>query len=313
VLDPRRLSVLLAIREHGGISSAARTLAFSPSAVSQQIAALERQLGVDLVDRTRRRARLTTAGHRLADHAEGVLGLLAAAETEVSGLSDAVGGTVGLGTIATLARTAVPGIVAELAHAAPQLRLWVEQVDRDKGVAAVRRGDLDLVVVDDRWSDEADAAGEVPTSVEVVPVMSEPLVVAVPRAHHTTGGKIALADLRGEQWIAISGGEPSRLELAARSEGFEPIVTARVSDVDVALHLVRAGVGVSLVPESAARPRAHPPGVRFVAPIRPVHRAVVAFVRRGGLGSPTIALVLSLVMDSMGRRPARQSANTYDV
>lgn len=111
--------MLLAVAEHGGVAAAARALSFTPPAVSQQLAALERQLGVSLVDRSGRTAVLTLPGRRLAEHAQEVLAGLEAAEADVTALArpdGAAQGVVTIATILTLGRSLLPGVLGQLAR-----------------------------------------------------------------------------------------------------------------------------------------------------------------------------------------------------
>lgn len=121
-MDARRLRVLLAVAEHGSVAEAARALSFTPPAVSQQVAALERQLGLTLLDRTQRRARLTPVGERLVAHARSVLAALETAEAEVRAWSGEVEGVVRVGAIPTLAKAVLPRVFRRLAGRAPARR-----------------------------------------------------------------------------------------------------------------------------------------------------------------------------------------------
>src|SRR5882724_4651971 len=127
MLDVRRLRVLLAVAEQGGIAAAARALSFTPPAISQQIAALERQVDTELVDRSQRTARLTPAGQRLAGHARQVLAGLEAAEADLASLGGGVRGTLRVGVVPTLGRGLLPGVLAGLAGTAPDLDFQVDQ------------------------------------------------------------------------------------------------------------------------------------------------------------------------------------------
>src|SRR3954467_12858972 len=120
MLDVRRLKVLLAVSEHGGGAAAARAVSFPPPppapppAVSQQLAALERQLDVALVDRTQRTVRLTAAGERLAGHARLVLAGLAAAEVDLANLDGTVRGLLRIASVPTIGQTLLPRVVRRL-------------------------------------------------------------------------------------------------------------------------------------------------------------------------------------------------------
>src|SRR5262245_1609536 len=115
MLDVRRLRVLLAVQQHGGVAAAARALSFTPPAVSQQMPALERQVGLARLDREPRRARLTAAGERLASHAAAVLARMEEAEAELAGLGgESPAGVVRLGVIPTVGRVLLPAALRSL-------------------------------------------------------------------------------------------------------------------------------------------------------------------------------------------------------
>lgn len=141
--------MLPAVAEYGGVAAAARALSFTPPAVSQQLAALERQLGVSLVDRSGRTAVLTLPGRRLAEHAQELLAGLEAAESDVAALAHrdgAVQGVLTIATIPTLGRALLPGVLAQLARTAPQLDLRIEQLEPQESLPRLTRGELDLAL-----------------------------------------------------------------------------------------------------------------------------------------------------------------------
>src|SRR5437868_3486545 len=146
MLDVRRLRVLLAVAENGGVAAAARALSFTPPAVSQQIAALERQLDVALVDRSQRTVRLTAAGERLAGHARLVLAGLAAAEVDLANLDGAVRGVLRVASVPTIGRTLLPQALGRLAASAPDLELRIDEAEPEDSLPAVVRGVYDVVI-----------------------------------------------------------------------------------------------------------------------------------------------------------------------
>jgi len=303
MLDMRRLRVLLAVQQHGGVAAAARALSFTPPAVSQQIAALERQVGLALLDREPRRARLTAAGERLATHAAAVLARMEEAEAELAGFGgERPTGVVALGVIPTVGRALLPAALRALAGTAPDLQVRVEQLEPEGSLPAVARGELDLAVA----SEYTMTPRRRDPRLERRDLGVEPVYVAVPETHRAPDRKVRLAELADERWIAPA--EPSScftmLERACAQAGFDPLVHGHCADFSMALALVAAGQGVAIVPSIAAGPPYQPAvdGVRLLLTREPaVTRTLYAVVRRGAGAHPGIAHVLAAVAEAMPR------------
>ncbi|MDX6226834.1 MAG: hypothetical protein QOI76_224 [Frankiales bacterium] len=294
MLDVRRLRVLLAVAEHGGVAAAARALSFTPPAVSQQIAALERQLDVVLLDRSRRTAQLTEPGRRLAAHARTVLAGLAAAEVDLANLAGLIRGTLRVASVPTLGRALLPSAVAALQVRAPELEVTVDQLEPEDSLPALARGDYDVAVAGEYGL----APRRLEASVERVDLFAEPVLVAVPSGHPAPGQTIRLADLRDELWIAPAPGSSCAvlLERSCAIAGFEPLTVGHVADFDMAAALVAVGHGVALIPESAWYGQR---GVRLLTSTEPeIHRTLYAAVRAGTAQSPAIAALLEVLVRS---------------
>jgi DNA-binding transcriptional LysR family regulator len=299
MLDVRRLRVLLAVREQGGVTAAARALAFTSPAVSQQIAALERQVGTALLDRSSRPTRLTAAGERLADHAVTVLAGLEAAAADVAALAhDGPSGTVRIGTIPTAGQAILPPAVEAVRTRAPHLRVHVEQLEPEDGLPAVARGDLDLAIASEyamtpRRPDRH--------RLERHDIGVEPLVVAVPTGHRHAGATVALDRLRDETWLAALPGSTCHVMLrrACALAGFEPVEGGHVGEFAMTLALVAAGAGVALVPSIAVPAPSARPGVRILTVEDPgVERTLYVVLRRGTLGHPAVRTMLDAVREA---------------
>lgn len=290
MLDVRRLRVLLAVAEHGGVAAAARALSFTAPAVSQQLAALERQLDVALVDRSGRTAVLTASGQRLAEQTRTVLALLEAAEADLADHSGAPRGVLRIGSVPTLGRALLPGALAQLAVVAPQADLRVEQLEPEDSLAALARGDLDLTLA----GEYALTPRRPQVEVERLDLAIEPVHVAVPAHHPLAGGHdVHLSDLRTERWIAPATGSSCALllERSCANAGYEPHVVARCADFAMAAALVGAGHGIALLPACAAIVRPGP--VRLLHPVDPpIHRTLYAATRPGTRRQPLVACLL---------------------
>jgi DNA-binding transcriptional LysR family regulator len=297
MLDVRRLRVLLAVREQGGVAAAARALTFTPPAVSQQIAALEREVGTTLLDRSSRPARLTAAGERLADHAGTVLAGLEAAAADVAALADgSPTGVLRIGVIPTVGRAVLPTVVRRLVASAPALRLHVEQLEPEDSLPALARGDLDVAVA----SEFALTPRRRDHRTERVDLAVESLLVAVPATHPQPGPSVALEALRDESWLAALPGSSCRIMLqrACAAAGFEPVECGHCSEFDMMLALVGAGLGVALVPAISV-PVPPPSDVRILTVDGDrVARTLFASVRRGTAGHPGIRATLAALREA---------------
>ena len=147
MLDVRRLRVLHAVSAYGSVTAAAAALGYSAPAVSQQLAALERETGMKLTERVGRGLALTPAAVILVGHTDALLARLDAAEADLAALRDQVAGHVSLAAFASAARSIVPAAWAALAASAPQVRIDVTQMEPEEALPALLRGETDVAVV----------------------------------------------------------------------------------------------------------------------------------------------------------------------
>lgn len=302
MMDVRRLRVLLAVSEHGGVAAAARALSFTAPAVSQQLAALERQLDVALVDRSGRTAVLTAPGQRLAEHTRTVLALLETAEADLADHSGAPRGLLRIGAVATLGRALLPGVLSKLSAVAPQLDLRIEQLEPEDSLVALARGDLDLILA----GEYALTPRRAQVGVERLDLVIEPVYIAVLSDHPAAGGnQVRLGDLRDARWIAPAAGS-SCAQLLDRScaiAGYEPHVVARCADFPMAAALVAAGHGVTLLPACAATDL--PAQVVLLQPLDPpIQRTLYAGIRPSTRRQPRLSCLLDIVAEEASHLPS---------
>lgn len=243
--DVRRLRVLRAEAEHGSFAAAAAELRYTPSAVSQQIAALEREVGVVLVERGARGARLTQAGAVLDRHAAIVLGQLAAARAELDDLAALRGGTVRLAAFESSWTALVPAAVARFRAGFPEIELALAEEDPVEAVAAVRAGACDVAVVFEPNGAEG------LEGLERTVVAHDPLWAVVPAGHAlavASAGPLDLAVLAAEPWVAPTAFCATVVRGACAAAGFEPDVVFSSADYGAVQGFVAAGAGVALVP-----------------------------------------------------------------
>jgi len=297
MIDVRRLRVLHAVSEHGSVTAAAAALGYSAPAVSQQLAALEREVGVPLTERAGRGIDLTPAADILVAHATALLACLDAAEADIAALRDQVAGRVTLGAFPSAAASLIPSAWAVLRETAPHVTLRMEEMEPEESLPSVRNGDVDVAV-----AHEYDLLPRpLDPLFERRELLRDPVLVAVPAGGSDCpdglDGPVDLADLGGRPFLA-----PRRntscaemIQRACARAGFVPDVAARASDFHVLLSLVAAGAGVTLVPRLAAR--LPPRGVRLLEPAEPVTRAVFAVSRRGGDRRPAVRVVLDILAE----------------
>ena len=290
-----RLQLLREVARRGTIRAAAEAMSITPSGVSQQLRILEAEAGVALLEPDGRGVRLTEAGLVLVRHAGAITEAMDAAEAELASLRREVGGTLTIAAFPTAARAILPGVIAQLGHAHPRLRLLLRDLETDESLAALRLDEVDLAVVDEY--DEATAIHE--PGVELIPLMDDPLFLALPGEPELVTEPVALADLRDAAWIMDT--ETSRIHGAVRRRclraGFEPKVRSHCRDYGVIIALVEAGLGVAVVPGLALRDR------RVRARLAPIEgdlaRRVLVALRPGRRAHPAVAATLAALLPTV--------------
>jgi molybdate transport repressor ModE-like protein len=288
MLDPRRLRALREVDARGSIAAAAQALGYTPSAVSQSIAAMERYLSLQLLERTSRGVTLTPAGVRLVEHADVILAHLDAAEREARALRshDA---EVSL-TLATFASGVdlVVRATADLAESRPNTELRIVEADPGFSIPQLRTGGVDvaLTYVNDGL------ASEPPAWMEETPLLAEPVMAIVPERHPLAGREdVGLAELAGERFIAEPAADHRPLTLVAcHMAGFEPQVVGYSSNFGLTAALVARGGAVALVPRMALRDAAGVVALQLSAPS--LTRRVLAATRAGNARIPGVAALL---------------------
>lgn len=246
MLDVRKLILLRAVAVEGSIAAAGRALSYTRSAVSQQLSALEAEAGIALVSRAGNRIALTPAGRKLVEHAERILVELRAAETMLEG-DRAVTGLLRVGVPFREGPRIMSRALTQVRRRYPDLEIRLAAVTDDDGAEAVRRDQLDLVIVS-RYGVAQPPA--VPGLCEWV-VGHDPLRLCVPSTHPLASEpSCAMARLRDEAWIMCQGSAFGRLTMSlCTAAGFEPRLAATVNDVGTAVGLVEIGWGITIAPQ----------------------------------------------------------------
>jgi DNA-binding transcriptional LysR family regulator len=291
MLDLRRLRLLSELARRGTIAEVARVVGYTPSAISQSLLQLEREVGVPLLERDGRRVRLTPAARGLVASTDRVLAELDAAEAELAVEHQTVRGEVVIGAFPSAAANLVVPAIADLAERHPELSCSVVEHEPEDGIPLLRSGELDLLV-----SESYEGVEPAPTGgLESHPLMSEPLVLVLPRGNGARE-PVALETLRDAPWIAGVAGTQfaAALEHACRSAGFAPRVVHRADDALLFRALVGSGLGIGLLPALACSGSDE---VRYadVTP-PPPRRKVSALVRRGAARRPSLVAVLDALL-----------------
>jgi DNA-binding transcriptional LysR family regulator len=290
MLDVHRLRLLREVAAWGTISAAAEACSLTPSAVSQQLAVLQREAGAPLLVRDGRRVILTEAARVLVAHTEHVLAELESAQADVAALSADVAGVVRLAAFPTAAAVLAPAAIAACRAGHPGLKVLFEDSEPASGIAALKAGHIDvLLVYEYNLLPEVTDAG-----VELTPLITESLLAAAPVDLVLPAGVLRLEALRGQPWIAPCSDTALRstLERACGLAGFAPQLDYTSDDYTVILSLVSAGLGVTLLPQLAIEGLSA--SVRLHSVTAPgLTRKVSAAVRAGSGLTPSIAVLLT--------------------
>jgi len=298
MLDVRRLQVLRAVVTSGTVTAAAAHLGYTPSAVSQQVAALEKQAGTALLERVGRGVRPTAAGLLLTEHAALISSAVAQAETALADLRAGRIGNLSVRYFATAGSTLVAPALARLRAEHPGVRVDLELADPEDPFQEVVQGRADLAVV-------VQARDRVGDGFRLVHLLDDPYAAVLPLGHPLADKEVIdLNELSGEQWV---GSEPPGPCLepvidSCAAAGFSPDFVIRSEDYATAQGFVAAGLGVGLMPRLGLRGR-HP-GV-VVRPVRnpePV-RVISAVARETALDQPALRGLLTALRDAAAADP----------
>lgn len=260
-MNLERLRILWAIGRHGSVSGAAEGLHVTTSAISQQMAKLEREVGQRLITRNGRGVRLTDAGRLLARHADRILSEIQLAEADLEAHRGEAVGEVLVGAFPTSLRGLGPEALRWVKDRHPGLRIDIREVEPDVSVNQVVRGELDLAIVLD-WSNKPLS---LPAGLAKAPLLTDAADLALPADHRLADrDSIDIAELGDEEWIAWPEGQFCRdwLMYTLRGKGIEPKVTHTAEEHPTQLVLVAEGFGVAVAPRLGQV--SIPPGVVMI-------------------------------------------------
>ncbi|MFG2196556.1 LysR family transcriptional regulator [Streptomyces sp. NPDC048639] len=276
MLNLDRLRTLDAVARHGSVSGAAEGLHVTTSAVSQQLAKLEREAGQQLLAKNGRGVRLTDAGRLLAEHAARILSQVELAHSDLEAHRGQAVGELLLGAFPTSVRGLFPGAMAVLRADHPQLRVRLQELEPDASLPRVVRGDIDLAVVLDWYNKPL----SLPDGLAKAPLLDDPADVAMPADHPLADRReVDLEEFADDEWISWPKGEFCHdwLMFTLRSKGVEPRITHTAEEHHTQLTLVGAGFGVAVAPRLGRGPV--PANVRVV-PVRSTMRRHIYAVWR---------------------------------
>ncbi|SCE43832.1 LysR family transcriptional regulator [Streptomyces sp. DvalAA-19] len=288
--DVKKLRILRTLRDHGTVTATAEALLMTPSAVSQQLTNLARQLGVELLEPQGRRVRLTDAAHLVLRHAEAVFAQLERADAELTGYLRGEAGEVRVGAFSTaVPALVVPAVRLLRAEERPGPDVRVREAEAAQAYELLTAGEVDLAL---------SLAAHAPTARDprfsLFPLLADPLDVALPATHPLADAPaLRLADLAADRWIFGGSGPWSEITTAAcEAAGFVPEQAHSAAGWTAILALVEAGMGIALVPRMASREQRREGVVMRVLEADQPRRHVVAAVRHGAESGPAVARVL---------------------
>ena len=296
MLNLHRLRLLCELHARGTMAAVADALQFTPSAVSQQLAVLEREAGVALLERSGRGVRLTDAAIVLVRHAEELLDRAALAEAELAAAAGSIAGRGRIASFQSVAiQLAIPAI-RRLAHEAPGLRCELVEAEPEQSLPDLALGDVDLVLADE-WQHHPHARV---TGVSRHDLHRDPVHLILPADHPAARRHrhaVPLAELAGEAWTTghpASGWEEMTNRTCRELAGFDPDIRHRTNDSVTSLALVGLGQAVALLPELVASETRPGVVVRTIAE-GSVHRTVFAATRSADARRPSVRALLGAV------------------
>ncbi|WP_330295248.1 LysR family transcriptional regulator [Streptomyces sp. NBC_00503] len=285
MLNLERLRTLDALARHGSVSGAADGLHVTTSAVSQQMAKLEREVGQPLLAKSGRGVRLTDAGRLLADHAARIISQVELAQADVEARRGRAVGELRIGAFPTAMRGLLPPVLAALRVDHPELRPRVREQEPGEGMAAVVRGDLDLALAIDWHNKRMPVPGELTR----MHLLDDSVDIAVPAGHPLADrAEVSLAEFREDDWISWNEGQFCHewLVHTLRGTGIEPRIAHIAEEHHTQLAFVEAGLGVCVAPRLGRGPV--PDGVRLLPVSDTVRRHVYAVWRADADRRPSI-------------------------
>ena len=295
MLDIRRLQILKTLALEGTMTAAATKLHMTTSAVSQQLAVLEREAGLALLVRAGRNVRLTEAGAMLVDHYARIATEVEAAEANLKKLQTDVRGRLSISAFPSFCSTVLPSALTSLHAGYPRLELTVSDLEPFESVAQLRAGHIDVAVVDDLHDIQDEGL--------VKTILGRDEIILCLPGDRQVSTDATLSDFADERWILDQEGSVFEqfVRQTCRNAGFEPNVVANCRNLMAMLGLVRGGLGVALMSELNLGRETEDLVVRRVDP--GYGRNIIVLHRAASRESPAIAAVVSELRKATDARP----------
>jgi DNA-binding transcriptional LysR family regulator len=300
MLELRRLRLLRELHQRGTVAAVADALQFTPSAVSQQLAMLEREAGVRLLERAGRGVRLTDAALVLVQHAEALLERAAVAEADLAAAAGTVAGRGRIAGFESVSLRLVLPAMERLAREAPGLRCELLELEPEEALPALALGDIDIVLGDE-WQHQPRT---MPPGIERHDLMRDRVRLVLPARHPAARrhrDAVPLEELAGDAWTtghAGLGWDEMTRRTCQELGGFDPDVRHRTNDAGISLAIVARGLAVGMLPDLALPRRLAGLRVRDVAGT-PIHRAIFAATRTTDAARPSTRALLAAVREQV--------------
>lgn len=303
-LEMLALRLALAIQESGSISAAARRLGFSQPAVSQQLRRAEAGLGVAIVTRVGRGVRLTEAGTLLAARARVVHAELADAFSSLADLAEGITGHVRVAAFPSASSALVPAVLADMRARHPRIDVSFVEEEPPAALGMLSDGVVDLAITFSYGQDPSDPHRASVRTLRDRALFTEPVYAVLPSGHRAAGDASAdLAGLADEDWIAGCPRCRGHLLEVCRNAGFAPRIRRETDNVIAVLGMVRAGLGVGLLPALAVEGIGVPAGVALLPTDPPSPRTVHAVTGPDAERVPAIAAALAAIHRAVADLP----------
>jgi molybdate transport repressor ModE-like protein len=301
MIDVRRLAVLREVARLGSFNQAAASLRLTPSAVSQQISALERSLGTAVVRRSTRGVDLTEAGRVLVDAGDAVTAELANAEREIAHLTTSSTQSLTVATFTSGGQRLLPAALTRFNAERPAVELTVLENEPSDSLPLVRNGQADLAIAYHFDGPPPVRAGD-RSGLAWTPLLDDPMWIVMPAGHALADrDSVTIAELAGERWVHGCLSIVDLLSHYAAMAGFEPKTACRGTDYIFAQSLVKAGVGISMIPQVALM--ADQGGLAMVPLAPPCPSRYIGIVTARGRNRPLADALIHALHDTVDALP----------
>lgn len=287
MLDVRRLRLLRELKLRGTLAGVAQALHQSPSSVSQQLALLEKEVGVELLRKVGRRVQLTPQAEILVDHTAAILERMELAESDLSASLKEATGHVRLAVFQSVALALMPSTLSDLSAGHPRLRVSMSQQEPGAALYETWARDFDLVVAEQYPNHAAPWFPEL----DRVDLTSDAIRLAVPPIRLPMSDITNIGDARSAPWVMEPAGVASRhwAEQLCRTAGFDPDVRFETADLQAQIQLVESGNAVALLPDILWMRRT--PNVQLRSLVGSPRRTIFTSARRATAHAPAIVAV----------------------